>query len=131
MSIIISVEREGVRDTPLGMKEMKNMFYKAMYRNALNDKFDEIMMYKEIFRDEIMHTDFNDYENDMLDDCLVMLRTLNLYKHEPYIDEKFALKITKWYESVDNLLFDIRSYLLSEFNLYPNDMIENYKKECK
>lgn len=115
------------------MKEMKeNVFYKAMYRNALNTKFDEIMMYKEIFRDEIMHTDFNDYENDMLDDCLIMLRKLNdLYKHEPYIDEKMALKITKWYESVDNLLFDIRSYLLSEYNLYPYDMIENYKKEGK
>lgn len=115
------------------MKEMKeNVFYKTMYRNALNTKFDEIMMYKEIFRDEIMYTDFNNYENDMLDDCLVMLRKLNdLYKHEHYIDENMALKITKWYESVDNLLFDIRSYLVSDYNLYPYEMIENYKKEGK
>lgn len=108
----------------------ENVFYKAMYRNALNEKFDEIMMYKEIFRNEIMYTDYNDYENDMLDDCLIMLRRLNdIYNHETYIDEKMALKITKWYESVDNLLFDIRSYLIRECNLYPGDMIENYKKD--
>lgn len=31
-------------------------------------------------------------------------------------------------ESVDDLLFDISSYLIREYNLYAYDMIENYKK---
>lgn len=103
-----------------------------MYRDVLNNKFDEIMSYKDCFRNEIIHTDFNDYENDMLDDCLAMLGKLNdVYTHETYIDEGFALKVSNWCYSVDELLFDIRQYLISECNVYAYDVLVNYKKEGK
>lgn len=109
-----------------------NVFYKKIFRDVLNTKFDEIMMYKDCFRDEIQHTDFNDYENDMLDDCLVMLRKLNdVYTHDNYLDESMAIRIMKWCEAVDELLFDVRSYLIKDCNVYPRDVIENYKKEGK
>lgn len=111
------------------MKEMtKNLFYKAMYRNTLNNGFDEIMKYKDCFRDEIVHTDYNNYCNDMLDDCLAMLRKLNdAYTHEYYIDERMALRISNWYKAVDELLFDIRRYLLTETNVNIYERFENYK----
>lgn len=103
-----------------------------MYRDVLNNKFNEIMNYKDCFRNEIMNTDFNDYENDMLNDCLAMLRKLNdVYTHETYVDEKFAIKVSNWYCSVDELLFDIRQYLISEYNLHPYVVLENYKKKGK
>ena len=107
------------------------MFYKNMYRNVLNQKFDEIMLYKDCFRDEIMHTDYNDYANDMLDDCLVMLRKLNdVYTHDNHIDLNMALKISKWYESVEELLHDFRSHLiLCNVNLW--ERLESYKKAKK
>lgn len=130
MSIIISVERVGVRDTPLGMKKMsENLFYKAMYRDTLNNGFDEIMKYKDCFRNEIMYTDYNNYCNDMLDECLVMLRTLNdVYTHEDYINERMALKVSDWYKAVNDLLFDIRRYLISEMNVYPYERLDNYNE---
>ena len=114
------------------MKEMKeNLFYKQMFRDILNNKFDEIMLYKDCFRDEIMHTDFNDYENDMLEDCLTMLRKLNdVYTHETYIDENFALKVSNWCSSVDELLFDVRQYLIANCNVYPYERLEE-RKESK
>lgn len=129
MSIIISEEREITKRVIQGMKEMKeNLFYKAMYRGALNNGFDDIMKYKDCFRNEIMYTDFNNYCNDMLDDCLAMLRKLNdVYTHEDYIDESMALRVSDWYKAVDELLFDIRHYLISEVNVYPYERLDNYK----
>lgn len=101
-----------------------------MYRNVLNNKFDEIMKYKKCFRDEIMYTEFNDYENDMLDDCLAMLRKLNdVYTHETYVDESFALKVSNWCLAVDELLFDVRHYLLNECNVLPYDRLEEREGE--
>lgn len=99
-----------------------------MYRNVLNEKFNEIMMYKDCFRDEIMNTDYNDYCNDMLDDCLVMLRKLNdVYTHDNNIDVNMALRISKWYESVDELIHDFKSYLiLCNVNVW--ERLESYKK---
>lgn len=128
MSIIISEERE-ITKVIQGMKEMtKNLFYKEMYRNTLNNKFDEIMKYKACFRDELMYTNYNNYSNDMLDDCLVMLRKLNdVYTHDEYIDERMALRVSNWYKAVDELLFDVRRYLLTETNVNIYERFENYK----
>lgn len=111
------------------MKEMKeNLFYEPMYRATLNNGFDEIMKYKNCFRNEIMYTDYNNYCNDMLDDCLVLLRKLNdVYTHEDYIDVRMALRVSDWYKSVDDLLFDIRHYLISELNVYPYERLYDYK----
>lgn len=124
------------------MKEMKeNVFFKKMYREVLNNGFDLIMDYRDCFRDEMSDSlkthsenyfDFNNYSSDMLDDCLVMLRQLNdLYTHDNYIDYEMALKITKWYESIEELLRDFRTYLLEECNVLYWERLESYKKEGK
>ena len=124
------------------MKEMKeNVFFKKMYREVLNNGFDEIMKYRDCFRDEMCNPlkevsenyfDFNHYSNDLLDDCLVMLRQLNdLYTHDKYINYEMALKISKWYESVDDLLCDFRTYLLAKCNVLYWKRLEAYKKEGK
>lgn len=121
------------------MKEMKeNVFFKKMYREVLNNGFDLVMDYRDCFRDEMCdiskeetpnYFDFRHYSNDMLDDCLLMLRQLNdLYTHDNYIDYDMALKITKWYESVDTLLCDFRNYLLREYHVLWWDRIETYKE---
>lgn len=117
------------------MKE--NVFFKQMYREVLNNGFDLVMDYRDCFRDEMCNTlkqdsenyfDFSSYSNDMLDDCLVMLRQLNdLYTHDNYIDYDMALKITKWYESINELLNDFRYYLLHECNIMWWERFESYK----
>lgn len=103
-----------------------------MFRNALNYGFDEIMDYRSCFRNELMYTDYNVYTSDMLADCLIMLRKLNdLYQRDDYIDYNMALKISMWYDKVNSLLFDIRSYLIRECNIIPIEVLKNYKKEGK
>ena len=123
------------------MKEMKkkNVFFKKMYREVLNNGFDLVMDYRDCFRDEMCNTlnadsenyfDFYRYSSDMLDDCIVMLRQLNdLYTHDNYIDYDMALKITKWYESINELLTDFRCYLLNECHVMWWERFESYKGE--
>ena len=122
MSIIISVEREGVRDTPLGMKEMKeNLIRKEMLRDILDIAFWQVMDARIYFLDEIIYSDYMTYALDMAGDNNDLNKLLNescdSYAH-PYI----ARKISIHYKAVQDLMTDIKFYLRKNFDI-------DYKKE--
>lgn len=130
MSIIISVEREGVRDTPLGMKEMKEMkenyIHKEILRNSLDACFWEVMNARTYFIDELLFTDYMDYLLDMAGDStdisLLLDKSTDDYIH-PYI----ARKISIYYNAVQDLIFEVKSYLLKKYDIDYYKELENRK----
>lgn len=138
MSIIISVEREGVRDTPLGMKEMKEI--KTMpiefMENGIQAKLNEIFDYRICFYDElnsdIMKDTFELYTKDMQDDGYTLIRE-GIEKFYPdECDYAYMEKVKTWYESVEELLLDLRIELMNVFNIAnPYIELRNRKKTMK
>lgn len=133
MIIIISVEREGVRDIPLGMKEMKeNLIQKEMLRDSLENAFWQVMDARIYFLDELIYSDYMDYALDMAGDNNDLNNLLNescdSYVH-PYIGRKISLH----YKAVQDLMTDIKFYLRKNFGIdYDKEIAKRKaKKEGK
>lgn len=130
MSIIVSVEREGIRSIPLGMKEMKeiemNYIHKEMFRDCLDRCFWEVMNARIYFIDELLYTDYMDYTLDLAGDSndltLLLDKSTDKFVH-PYI----ARKISIYYNAVNDLLFDIKSYLFKKYDIDYYKELENRK----
>lgn len=126
MSIIISKERE-ITKVIQGMKEMKeNYIHKEILRNSLDVCFWEVMNARIYFMDELLFTDFMDYALDLANDSsdlsLLLDKSTDEFVH-PYI----ARKISIYYNSVQDLIFDIKSYLLKNYDIDYNKELENRK----
>ena len=106
------------------MKE--NYIHKEMLRNSLDMCFWEVMNARIYFLDELLLTDFMNYALDMAGDStdlsLLLDKTTDKFVH-PYV----ARKISLYYQSVQDLMFDIKSYLLKKYNIDYNKEIENRK----
>lgn len=134
MSIIISVEREGVRDTPLGMKEMKEIkgLPIEFMENGIQAKLDEIYYYRICFYDElnsdIMKDTFELYTNDLRDDgySLISEGIEKFYPND--CDNAYMVKVSTWYASVEEMLLDLRIELMNKFNI-DNPYIELRKRK--
>lgn len=128
MSIIISVEREGVRDTPLGMKEMKEMkemkqnyIHKGMLRNTLDCTFWEVMDARIYFLNELIYSDYINYALDMAGDS-TDLKNLLYKSSDDFVHPYIARKISIHYKKVQDLMNDITFYLSKNYGI-------NYDKE--
>lgn len=136
MSIIISVEREGVRDTPLGMKEMKenemNYIHKEMLRDTLDNAFWQVMDARIYFLDELLYSDYMDYALDMASDS-TNLKNLLDKSCDSYVHPYIARKISLHYKAVQDLMTDIRFYLVKNYGIdYNKELIKRKaKKEGK
>lgn len=132
MSIIISEEREGVRDTPLGMKEMKEnvMIYKRMLCDVVDNGFWEIQRIRRYFLNELLYSDFMDYTNDNQEDSNKLLKELYDVKGD-YVTAELARKVSLYYEAKEELLRDIRYHLLKTYDIVYNDELEKRMKESK
>ena len=131
MSIIISVEREGVRDTPLGMKEMKEiLIHKDMLRDVVDNGFWEIQRIKRYFLNELLYSDFMDYTNDNQEDNNKLLKELYDVKGD-YVTADLARKVSLYYEAKEELIRDISYYLLKTYDIVYNDELEKRMKESK
>lgn len=131
MSIIISVEREGVRDTPLGMKEMKeNLIHKEMLRDVVDNGFWEILNIRKFFQDEIIYTSFIDYTIDIMVDSNDLLKEINETKGE-FVSSELARKVSLYYKAEQELLRDIRYYLCKEYNITYSKELEIRKQKAK
>lgn len=136
MSIIISVEREGVRDTPLGMKEMKemkeNFIYKRMLGDTLDRTFWKVMDARIYFLDELIYSDYMDYALDMAHDSSDLKNLL--YKiSDDYVHPYIARKISLHYKAVQELMIDIKFYLSKKYGInYDKELAKRkQKKKCK
>lgn len=132
MSIIISEEREGVRDTPLGMKEMKEnvMIYKRMLCDVVDNGFWEIQRIRHYFLNELLYSDFMDYTKDNQEDSNKLLKELYDVKGD-YVTAELARKVSLYYEAKEELVRDIRYYLLETYDILYNDELEKRMKESK
>lgn len=117
------------------MKEMnENYIHKEILRNSLENCFWEVMNARIYFINELLLTDFMDYALDMAGDStdlsLLLDKSTDKFVH-PYI----ARKISLYYQSVQDLMLDIKSYLLKKYNIDYNKELEirkakrNEKKE--
>lgn len=114
------------------MKE--NYIHKEILRNSLDLCFWEVMNARIYFINELLLTDYMDYALDMAGDSadlsLLLDKSTDEFVH-PYI----ARKISVYYQSVQDLMFDINSYLLKNYNIDYNKELEirkakrNEKKE--
>lgn len=118
------------------MKEMKeNVFiYKRMLCDVVDVGFWEIQRIRSYFRNELLYSDFMDYTNDNMGDSNVLLKELYETKGD-YVPAELARKVSLYYEAKENLIRDIRYYLLQNYDIVYNDELEKRmnkeKKEGK
>lgn len=97
-----------------------------MLRNSLDVCFWEVMNARIYFIDELLFTDFMDYTIDLASDStdlsLLLDKSTDDFVH-PYI----ARKISLYYEAVQDLIFDIKTYLLNNYDIDYNKELENRK----
>lgn len=97
-----------------------------MLQNSLDACFWEVMNARVIFIDELLFTDFMDYTIDMAGDSndlsLLLDKSTDNYVH-PYI----ARKISLYYKSVQDLMFEIKSYLSKNYDIDYYKELENRK----
>lgn len=109
------------------MKEMKeNYIHKEILRHGLDKCFWEVMDARIYFIDELLLTNFMDYlldsANDSTDLSILLDKSTDDFTH-PYI----AKKISIYYNSVEDLMFDVKSYLLNNYNINYDKELENRK----
>lgn len=118
------------------MKEMKenemNYIHKSMLRNTLDTTFWEVMNARIYFLDELIHSDYMVYALDMAHDNND-LKTLLNENYDNYINPYIARKISLHYKAVEDLMADIRFYLLKNYDIdYYNELTKRKaKKEGK
>lgn len=99
------------------MKEIEiNYIHKEILRDSLDKCFWEVMNARNYFLDELVFTDFMDYTIDLAGDStdltILLDKSTDNFVH-PYI----ARKISIYYKAVQDLIFDIKSYLLKKYGI--------------
>lgn len=114
------------------MKEMKeNVFiYKRMLCNVVDAGFWEIQRIRRYFRDELLYSDFMNYTNDNMGDSNVLLKELYETKGD-YVTAELARKVGLYYKAKEELIRDIRYYLLQNYDIVYNDELEKRMNEEK
>lgn len=131
MSIIISEEREINKRFIQGMKEMKEkLIYKRMLCDVVDNGFWEIQRIRRYFLNELLYSDFMDYTNDNQEDSIKLLKELYNVKGD-YVTAELAIKVSLYYEAKEELVRDIRYYLLKTYDIVYNDELEKRMKESK
>lgn len=114
------------------MKEMKEkLIYKRMLCDAVDKGFWEIQRIRRLFRDELLYSDFMDYTNDNMGDSNVLLKELYDTKGD-YVGLELARKVSLYYKSKEDLIRDIRYYLLQNYDIvYSDELEKRMNKEKK
>lgn len=116
------------------MNKIENCYihkiHKDMLRDILDACFWKVMNVRIYFQDELLFTDFMDYALDIADDStnlsVLLDKSTDKFVH-PYI----AKKISIYYKSVQDLMFDIKLYLLNNYDIDYNKELENRKQKEK
>lgn len=113
------------------MKEMKEkMIYKYMLCDVVDNGFWEIQRIRRYFLNELLYSDFMDYTNDNQKDSNKLLKELYDVKGD-YVTAELARKVSLYYKSKEELVRDIRYYLLKTYDIVYNDELEKRMKESK
>lgn len=118
------------------MKEMKEneIIYKRMLCDVVDTGFWEIQRIRRYFLDELLYSDFMDYTNDNQKDSNKLLKELYDVEND-YVSAELARKVGLYYKAKEELIRDIRYYLLETYDIVYNDelvkRINEEKKEGK
>lgn len=134
-SIIIDVEREGHRDSPLGKKEMNEIencyIHKDMLRDVVDNGFWEILDIRKYFLNEIIYSPFIDYTLDNMRDSNDLLKEINETTGK-FVHPDLAKKVSLYYKSEQELVRDVSFYLYKEYNLtYSKELKKRKQKKAK
>ena len=110
------------------MKE--NYIHKEILRESLDLCFWEVMNARIYFIDELLFTDFMDYTLDLANDSTSLTVLVDKSTYD-YIHPYIARKISVYYHSVQELMFDIKSYLLNKYDIDYYKELENRKAKRK
>lgn len=133
MSIIISVEREGVRDIPLGMKEMKEKVFinDGIISMGVYEEIDYLQDHRGAFKNVFIEKngiDFDCYLTDMICDGYDLTSELLKYRRCE-IPTYLIIKINNWYSACECLLCDIHFWLKNNCDINNSyEVLRNYKE---
>ena len=108
------------------MKENENYIHKEILRDSLDVCFWKVMNARVYFIDELLFTDFMDYTIDLADDSTELSILLD-NSTDDFVHPYIARKISIYYNAVNDLIFDIQSYLLTNYDIDYNRELENRK----
>lgn len=113
------------------MKEMKEkMIYKRMLCDVVDNGFWEIQRIRRYFLNELLFSDFMDYTNDNQEDSNKLLKELCEVQGD-YVTADLARKVSLYYKAKEDLVRDIRYYLLQNYDIVYNDELKKRMKEGK
>ena len=105
-----------------------------MLCDVVDNGFWEIQRIRRYFRDELLYSDYMEYTNDNMGDSNILLKELYKTKGD-YVNAELARKVSLYYKSKEELVRDIRYYLLQNYDIVYNKELEkrmnNKKKEGK
>lgn len=113
------------------MKEMKeNYIHKEMLRDTLDNAFWQVIDARIYFLDELVYSDYIDYALDMAGDSTDLKNLLDK-SCDSYVHPYIARKISLHYKAVQELMRDIRFYLVKNFGIDYNKEIAKRKAKAK
>lgn len=113
------------------MKEMKeNYIHKEMLRNTLDNLFWQVMDARIYFLDELIYSDYMNYALDMAGDSTDLKNLLDT-SCDSYVHPYIARKISLHYKAVQDLMTDIRFYLVKNYDIDYNKELAKRKAKAK
>lgn len=101
-----------------------------MLCDVVDHGFWEIQRIRRYFRDELLYSDFMDYTNDNQKDSNKLLKELYDVKGD-YVTDELTRKVGLYYKAKEELVRDIRYYLLQNYDIVYNVELEKRMKEGK
>lgn len=101
-----------------------------MLCDVVDNGFWEIQRIRRYFLDELLYSDFMDYTNDNQEDSNKLLKELYEVKGD-YVTAELARKVGLYCKAKDELVRDIRYYLLQNYDIVYNDELQKRMNESK
>lgn len=113
------------------MKEIEmNYIHKEMLRDSLDATFWKVMDARIYFLNELLYSDYMDYALDMAGDSTDLKNLLDK-NSDSYVHPYIARKISLHYKAVQDLMTDIRFYLVKKFGIDYNKELSKRKAKAK
>ena len=117
------------------MKEMKEIemsyIHKEMLRDSLNNAFWQVMEARVYFLNELIYSDYMNYALDITRDNNDLKNLLDK-SSDSYIHPYIARKISLHYNAVQDLMTDIKFYLIKKYGIdYDKELAKRTEKANK
>ena len=111
------------------MKE-NELIYKRMLCDVVDNGFWEIQRIRRYFLDELLYSDFINYTIDNMGDSNALLKDLYATNGD-YVTAELARKVSLYYKAEQELVMDVKYYLLKEYDIEYLKELETRMKASK